>query len=102
MFKEILKQARNRTVAWGGKLFFVYLPNYKRYEARIEHHDIYMKRRLIIDTIRSLDIPVIDIHQEVFKHHQDPLSLFPLRQFGRYTAEANSKIAQAIILGIKK
>ena len=100
LFKEILKEARDRTESWGGKLFFVYLPNYSRYKAEINNSDTYMKRRLVIDTVNSLNIPVIDVHKNVFEGHPDPLSLFPFRQFGHYTSEANTKIANAIILNV--
>ena len=27
-----------------------------------------------------LDIPVLDIHEKIFKKHSDPLSLFPFRK----------------------
>ena len=59
-----------------------------------------MKRRSIIDAVKSLNIPVIDIHKKVFESHPAPLSLFPFRIFGHYMAEANTKIANAITLSV--
>ena len=44
----------------------------------------------------ELDIPIIDIHNEVFKIHPDPLSLFPFRTPGHYNAEGYRLIAEAI------
>ena len=44
----------------------------------------------------ELDIPIIDIHNEVFKIHPDPLSLFPFRIPGHYNAEGYRLIAEAI------
>ncbi len=102
LFKEVLKQARDRTVGWGGEIFFVYLPTHTRYKAKIYNHDLYMKRGIIIDTVKSLNIPVIDIHKKVFENHPDPLSLFPFRLFGHYTAAANTEIAKAITLSVSK
>ena len=40
-----------------------------------------------MQTATELDIPIIDIHNEVFKTHPDPLSLFPFRIAGHYNAE---------------
>ena len=100
LFKEVLKQARDRTVGWGGEIFFVYLPSHTRYKAGIYNHDLYMKRGIIIDTVKSLNIPVIDIHKKVFENHPDPLSLFPFRQYGHYTAVANTNIANVITLSV--
>ncbi|MBT6601628.1 MAG: hypothetical protein HOB32_08255 [Nitrospina sp.] len=61
-----------------------------------------MKRGIIIDTVKSLNISVIDIHKKVFENHPDPLFLFPFRLFGHYTAAANTEIAKAITLSISK
>jgi hypothetical protein len=102
LFNEVVRQARDRIAGWGGELFFVYLPHHTRYKARIQGHDRYMKRGLIIDTVKNLGIPVIDIHQKVFEKHPAPLSLFPFQQYGHYTAAANTEIAKAIILSVSK
>ena len=52
--------------------------------------------------VKELDIPVIDIHQEVFADHPDPLSLFPFRIAGHYNKEGYSEVAKAIIANIKE
>jgi len=49
-----------------------------------------------MQTATELDIPIIDIHEEVFDSHPDPLSLFPFRLFGHYTAEGYKLVAEAI------
>ena len=101
LFSEILTQGRDQTAAWGGKLFFVFLPQFERYATDIENHDLYMKRGEVIEVIKSLNIPVIDIHQEVFANHSDPLSLFPFRKRGHYNAEGYSEVAKAIVSGVR-
>ena len=37
------------------------------------------KKLEVIELVKNLNIPVIDIHQEVFYNHADILSLFPFR-----------------------
>jgi hypothetical protein len=101
LFSEILTQGRDQAAAWGGKLFFVFLPQFERYATDIENHDLYMKRGEVIEVIKSLNIPVIDIHQEVFANHSDPLSLFPFRKRGHYNAEGYSEVAKAIVSGVR-
>jgi lysophospholipase L1-like esterase len=50
-----------------------------------------------MQTATELDIPIIDIHKEVFDPHPDPLSLFPLRRNGgHYNAEGYKLVAEAI------
>jgi len=51
----------------------------------------------IFNIINSLNIPIINIKEEVFDKHQDPLSLFPLRKVGHYTEEAYNLISKKII-----
>jgi hypothetical protein len=50
--------------------------------------------------VRDLNIPVIDIHQEVFTDHPDPLSLFPFRLRSHYNVEGYSEVAKAIVSGV--
>jgi len=52
--------------------------------------------------VKQLDIPVIDIHQEVFANHSDPLSLFPFRLSGHYNADGYSEVAKAIVTSVNK
>ena len=77
---------------WGGKMYFVYLPAHSRYSTGKEH----INREFVIQTATELDIPVIDIHKEVFAPHLDPKSLFPFRRGGHYNAEGYRLVAEAI------
>lgn len=95
-FKKILGIANTNTREWGGKLYFVYLPSFNRYYSEIENHDAYRKKEEVISIVNELDIPVIDIHSEVFLKQSDPLSLFPFQMHGHYTAEAYAIIAKLI------
>ena len=74
---------------------FLLLPQYKRYN-KVVLNDKFRKKSEVIDLVKGLDIPVIDIHQEVFANHPDPLSLFPLRSDGHYTADGYREVTKAI------
>jgi hypothetical protein len=97
LFIKILKQARDQTAAWGGELYFVYLPEFTRYSTIVLNHDWHRKRSEILKIVRSLNLPVIDIHQEIFLNHTDPLSLFSLRMSAHYNAEGYAGVAKAIV-----
>ena len=77
---------------WGGEMYFVYLPEFTRYSKSKEHGN----RDSVMQTATELDIPIIDIHREVFDPHPDPLSLFPFRIKGHYNAEGYRLVAEAI------
>ena len=92
IFRNILQKSKQMVSDWNGKMYFVYLPTYGTYKTGNKHefHDF------VIQTATELDIPIIDIHEEVFDPHPDPLSLFPFRMNNHYNAEGYRLVAEAI------
>jgi hypothetical protein len=102
IFSEILAKAKSRVKAWGGELYFVYLPEYSRYDEKMIFYDHSRKKSEVIGLVQELNIPVIDIHEDVFENHIEPLALFPLKLRGHYNAEGYSKVAKAILTFINR
>jgi len=102
LFGEILKRARDRVTTWGGELYFVYLPTWSRYTDKNKDDNQYCHRQEVLSIVHGLGIPIIDLHQEVFLKHPDPLSLIPFRVYGHYNAEAYKLFAEAIDKHLKK
>ena len=50
----------------------------------------------MIALVKNLDIPIIDIHLEVFANLSDPGLFFPFGNPGHYNAEGYNLIAKAI------
>ncbi len=94
IFQIILARVKESVSDWGGHLYLAYLPPYERYQTGRDH-DVYF-RNFVFRTANELDIPVIDIHTEVFKSHPDPLSLFPRRKARHYNARGYRLVAEAI------
>ena len=92
IFRDILQKSKQMASNWNGKMYFVYLPGLERYSRGNEHPN----RDFVMQTVTELDIPVIDIHKEVFDPHPDPLSLFPFRIGHHYTAEGYKLVVEAI------
>jgi hypothetical protein len=93
LLNEALQQAKTVTASWGGTLYFVYLPSWKRYDdgERLAEFE----RTKVLALVRALGIPVIDAHPS-FAAYGDPLSLFPFRRFGHYNEEGNRIVAVTI------
>lgn len=75
LFRRVLIEAKHTVSSWNGRLYFVYLPNPRRYQnfmAASEQEEIRMRVRGLV---RDLDIPVIDLH-EAFRAAADPLALY--------------------------
>jgi hypothetical protein len=98
LFREILKQAKARVETWGGRLYFVYLPEWLRYA----HPSIASKDRAeVLMIVKSLGIPIVDIHP-VFQGHGDPLALFPFRISGHYNEEGYRLVAKGVLRAISE
>lgn len=101
LFQEILKEARDRVSVWGGNFYFVYLPQWQRYVKHVDY-DHLRHRQEVLNIVQNLGIPIIDLHQEVFVKHKDPLSLIPLRLYGHYNAEGYKLFAETIDRHLKQ
>jgi hypothetical protein len=99
LFTKILTKAKGRVEAWGGKLNFVYIPSFSRYIETVDH-DLHSNKSKVIESVKSLNIPVIDIHQKVFVD-RPYLNFFPLRIKGHYNAKGYSEVAKAIVASIE-
>jgi hypothetical protein len=93
-FRDVLLRARTRVERWGGRLVFVYLPDWDRYAGNTTLAA--MKHGEVIATARGLGIPVIDV-DSAFLAHGDPLSFFPFRRPGHYNAPAHRVVAEAVL-----
>ena len=93
--KNILKLADELANKNNSKLYFVYLPRYGRYAQKSEDDNLFNYKK-VIKIVNSLNIPLIDIHEDAFKKHSDPLSLFPFRKGGHYNEKGYEFVAKTI------
>jgi hypothetical protein len=94
LFREILSQAKMRVAAWGGQLYFVYLPEWARYNNHTSWGKT--KRGSVLTMIESLGIPIVDI-DPAFQANGDPLSLFPFRGAGHYNETGHWLVAEEVL-----
>lgn len=91
-FKDIISLSKKNIDEFGGKMYFVYLPPLERYSNEIEYHN----KDKIFEIIENLNIPIIDIHEDAFKNHPNPLSLFPFKVGVHYNSEGYDIVGKAI------
>lgn len=101
-FKRILKIANQFVSNNGGKMYFIYLPDKERYIGENSKDNNYLKRSEVLKLVESLNVPIIDIHNDFFMKHPDPLDLFAHRIYGHYSPEGYHEIAKSIINIINK
>lgn len=107
-FGTILEEAKRSVEAWGGELYFVYLPDGTRYKddpldqgtcgggrftPSVESHD------RVLRIVTSVGLPIIDMN-EVFDSHPDPLSLFPFRMRAHYNEDGYRLVAETVLAAI--
>lgn len=93
VFREVLAKAKQRTEAWGGTLYFVYLTEWSRYAQR--RGATFNHRSKVLAMVEELGIPIIDFHQEMLKL-DDPLEMFPFRANNHYNSEGYRLVASQI------
>jgi PAS domain S-box-containing protein len=99
VFRDTLSQAKSRVDAWGGRLYFVYLPEWARYTDYSSWGGA--KRNEVLTLVNDLGIPLIDIDL-AFHASGDPLALFPFREVGHYNETGHRLVAQEILKVISK
>lgn len=96
LFFKVLQEAKNEVESWGGTIVFAYLPEYNRYKAPYIDHGQYKQKTAILRQLNVMNIRTVDLHKEVFSKETDPLTLFPFRTFGHYTADGYHKVASVL------
>lgn len=92
--EKILVSTNNFLKKNDSRLYFVYLPHYPRYKSNnLNNNETY---NLIKKRFSKLDIPFIDIHEEVFEKETNKLKLFPFEKSGHYNEYGYYKVANAI------
>ena len=87
-FKEIINLAKELTNKNNAKFYFVYLPDHDHYKNQYDDTNYHLVKKIV----NELNIPFIDIHEQVFKKEKNPLSFFS----GHYNVEGYSKVAETI------
>ena len=93
IFFDIISNAQNFAIKNNSQFLFIYLP---RFAKNIKYANNYQKSE-IISGVEKLGISVLDIHEQIFKKHSDPLSLFPFRKKGHYNQEGYDLVSREVL-----
>lgn len=91
-FENILLKSKNIALSNKSNFYFVYLPAHNHYLKKYDDKN-YLK---IIKIVKKLNINLIDIHQEVFSKHNNPLDFFPFGLPLHYNELGYNKVAETI------
>jgi hypothetical protein len=96
LFTKVLFQANKAVEAQAGRLYFVYLPGWTRYG---KPHLEFPQRDRILAAVRSLEIPVIDMHR-TFNRSGNPLDFFTFRRMGHYNSTGHKLVAEEVLSSV--
>jgi hypothetical protein len=97
LFQAILWSAKNSVSAWGGNLYFIYLPSRDRYDHKGTGPQ--PDRDRVLQVATTVGLPIIDMHN-IFMKQNDPLDLFPFRMAGHYTEAGHRLVASEVLRSI--
>ena len=92
VFFEILKKAKQLAKNNNSKFYFVYLPDFNRYQ---DENYSFEEEEKITQLVKKLDIPMINIHELLFKN-KDKLEFYPFRIYRHYTVEGYEEVSRTI------
>ena len=92
-FFDIIKKAKSITEKENADFYFVYLPEFYRYN--LKYND--KNRKKIISQLLNDNINVVDIHSELFAKESDPTDFFPNNSAGHYNELGYKKIAEYLL-----
>ena len=92
-FAKVLNNANILLKKKNVKLYFVYLPSYKRYKFAYDQFHLQNVKKLVL----NMGIDFINMDKEVFSKEIDPLKLFPYEMDGHYNLKGYEKVAEKLI-----
>jgi len=95
LFARILGQAREAVSSWGGRLYFVYLPEHATVSTGNEH----VWRGEVLALVEDLGLPIIDI-EAAFRREPDAPSFFPFGKNGHYDDRGAAVVAREVLAAI--
>jgi hypothetical protein len=94
LFRTMLLQVQASCSTWGGRLYFVYLPQWQRYAGSAMTNG---DRDRVLTSVGKIGLPVIDIHL-TFQAQHDALALFPFHLGGSHYNELGHQLVAEQIL----
>lgn len=100
LYKKILIQAKELSENHGSKFYFVDLPDHWARTNPEQANLLWKEKVIATKKIKKFlvenNISYIDIYENVFKEHDDVLSLFPFRDFGHFNQKGYRLSAASI------
>ena len=96
--KKTLKLAKDLTNMNNSNFYLVYLPEYNHIKKKFTNKNYKTIKKIVAE----LNIPMIDIYEEIFQKQKDPLIFFPLGLEGHYNELGYKKIAETIYNSLKE
>ena len=73
------------------------MPEYNHYKMNYDNTNY----NLVKNIVKRLNIPFIDIHEEVFEKEHNPLKFFPFEDFGHYNVGGIKKLVKQFTISPK-
>ena len=102
LFFKIISEMNNFSNNNNIEFIFVYLPAWERYFVKFTKYNKYISnKKFILNKIEDMNIKFLDIDKEFLKEEALE-NLFPLKYYGHYSRLGYKKVADSILLNLKK
>tara|TARA_Y100000768_G_scaffold90151_1_gene64894 strand:+ start:80 stop:1243 length:1164 start_codon:yes stop_codon:yes gene_type:complete len=94
-FKNVLNLSKTLAKENGSKIYFIYLPSYKRLKGSSSKEENSQKKQ-VLSIVKDLDINLIDIEVEILSKKIEYLKIFPFGMYGHYNIDGYRIISNII------
>jgi hypothetical protein len=102
LFFKIIHEMNNFSNDNNIKFIFIYLPAWERYFVKFTKYNKYIsKKEYVLNKMEDMNIKFLDIDKEFLKEEALE-NLFPLKYYGHYSRLGYKKVADSILLNLKK
>ena len=95
-FKEIISEAKDLTESWGGNFLFVYIPEFARYNIKINDTGAFRNKEKVIEFLKNKNISTLDLDKKLFKNEKN-YNLSYMGPIDHLTPFGYKKIAELIV-----
>ena len=93
LFDRAVRETKATVDRWGGRLYFVYLPER---DSCFDSSRTLADRTQVLSIVEAAGVPVIDLYP-VFRSQSDPLALFPFRRLGHYNEKGHRLVGDEVL-----
>ena len=96
IYETILTKSKEKIESFGGKIYFVLIPDSERFKS-VRFQNATKNKGRVIKILKKLDIEYLDGYESINKNFKNPLLLYPLNKKDHFNSKGYNFMSKEII-----